>query len=692
MKLSISNKWLFRGIALIIGLAIGLIIQPKSLQKYVGKLSDSTSQVLADGQRIQYVDVDNDGESEEFIYYHLSDNRQPVINQYSGDGEFQNAWYLDGKVAENFEFITGDYNNDSINEVFVFSFFENNLCLYGLKPGESNRFLVQKVPVYKFDNTFDFSQLVIHSGGIADLNGDGIGEVIFSVNSRFTQTPRRVFAYDIVHNSVLKSPELGLQLVGSPILFDFDENGTPEIFLATLNSTNQAWTLPHQQAQYSASIVLQSDLTYFMVPTLFESRMSVTSTFPVVAENHNYIGALSWPLKKEESARLMLLNKNGEIIQQNELPASNFVFDPNRSNWNNIILFNREGWVSQFTPALKPIQSIDLGGSVNQVTYFDIDDDHDEELLVVQNNALKIYRKNFTNPVEIDIPGLNIQKVYFSVKKNKDANNQLSIQNNNQHYLISYSKNRFYGLRYLIIATSVLIMWLLTWVLDKIHTSTVERIKLENEKFYLMQMDLIRNQLDPHFLFNALNSISFSINKDERKTAYYNLGLFSKFLRESIITLDEFSRSLEEEVDYVKNYLILEKFRFKEKFDYDFVIGPGVNKTQKVPKLILFSFIESALKKSVLPKEGGGRIEITIDTYQGRGIYIMISDTGLHRDMENIEKSHTKNMMMMKRIVSYFNQFNSKKIEINVKDGGTFDNPKGSLVEITIPPEYKYMV
>lgn len=228
-------------------------------------------------------------------------------------------------------------------------------------------------------------------------------------------------------------------------------------------------------------------------------------------------------------------------------------------------------------------------------------------------------------------------------------------------------------------------------LLRKLYFIRVEKIKAQNEEFYKMQLELIKNQLDPHFLFNALNSISFSINKDDRKTAYANLGLFSKFLRESIVALDEFSRPLEEELDYVQNYLLLEKFRFKEKFDYDFIISPDVNTSLTIPKLILFSFIESALKKGVLPKNSGGEINVLIDTFEDKGLYISVFDTGLHRNIENSKYSQTKNIHMTKRIVSYFNQYNSKIIDIKYKDLGTPDNPKGSKVEITIPADYVYI-
>lgn len=686
------QKWSIRIGIVLTGLIIGYLIQPASLQKYVGKLLNGTNQFLADGQRIEYIDIDNDGFSEEFIYYHLSDNRHPVVNQYSNDGFFQNAWYLDGEVIENFDFISGDYDNDSIVEVFVFSYYKKGLYLYGLEPGLSNLFDFEKILIHQFDSNIDFTHVVIHSGGVVDLNSDGFGEIIFSINSKFTPTPRRVFAYDIVNKNLLKSPEFGLQLVGSPILFDINNDGSPEIFLTTLKSTNQAWIPTKLEALNSSTIVLNADLSYSFNPVLFNSRMSVTASFPVVGDTENYIGSISWPLHKKENARLILLNKSGNILQQKECDKGSYVFDPKREDWSKILLFNRSGNILDINNKLEIKDKTSLKADVNQVAFIDIDGDKIQEFVAVQNNQLAIYRNNLSSPVLISIPGLNIQKVYFSVKKSGKGENQLLIQNSNQQYLVSYSKNRFYWFYYLFYLISICVVFLVYHLLHKLHLGVVEKIKHENEKFYLIQMELIRNQLDPHFLFNALNSISFLIHSDDRKAAYSNLGLFSKFLRGSIGSLDEFSRPLKEELDYVENYLILEKFRFKEKFNYDFVVGPGVNKEIIVPKLILFSFIESALKKGVLPKDKGGRIEITIDTIDGKYVSMIILDNGLHRNSEGNESSQTKNMLLMKRIVLYFNQFNINRIDISMTDNGTADNPKGSRVEITIPSDYMYIV
>ncbi len=326
------------------------------------------------------------------------------------------------------------------------------------------------------------------------------------------------------------------------------------------------------------------------------------------------------------------------------------------------------------------------------MAFIDVDNDQNEELVIVQTNRLVIYRRDFSNPVFIDIPGLSVQKTYFSVKMQQSNENLLSVQNENHQYLVSYSKNKWFWLRFIVVFGVALLAYLIFWTLKKIQHMQVERIKFDNERFYKMQLDLIRNQLDPHFLFNALNSIAFSINKEDRKTAYSNLGLFSKFMREAIVSIDEFSRTLEEELDYVQNYLILEKFRFKEKFSYDFMISPGVNKSIKVPKLIIFSFTESALKKGILSGVSTGKISITIDDANKQGVYISITDDGMHRNLSNSKQAYSKNMVMMEQVVAYFNTFNTKHISIQVLDNGTELKPMGSKAEIFIPAEYNYQL
>ncbi len=691
MKNSSLKTGLFFFILGILGWLIGYLIQPVLMQKYVGRLMTGTSQILAEGQKIQYIDIDGDGNSEEFIYYHLSDNRQPVINRYSAEGIFQGVWYLDGEVVQNFDFISGDCNGDGLMEVIVFSMEKNQVYLYGLESGNKNSFFANKVKVCELPQEVDNQHLVIRNGGMVDLNKDGFCEAVFSVNSRFTEQPRAIYAFDATHQTIMKSPELGMQVVGTPVFFDIDKNGSPEIFLSTFNSTNQTWVNNRDQALNSSVIVLRSDLNYYSRPLPYQSRMSVSAVFPLQLPTQNYIASLSWPLNEGEKPRLLLQNYKGKILRQKYLDVGNYIFDPARSDWSSILAFQRDGWVYEFDARLEQVRKIDLKGIIHQINYLDVDQDGKEEILVVQNNQLSIYRSDFSNPVTIEIPGLNIQKVFFSLKKKAHHPSLLSVFNDNHQYLISYSENQAYWFRFVLYALSIGILWFLYWLFLRLQHIHFDSVRYSNENFYKMQLELIRNQLDPHFLFNALNSIAFSINSEDKKIAYANLGLFSKFLREAIVSLDEFSRSLEEEIDYVKNYLMLEKFRFKEKFSYSIIVSPGINKTQQVPKLILFSFIERALKKGVLAKPDGGSIQIVIDADEQQNVFIQISDNGIHRNLESSNAAYTKNMLMIDQVINYFNSFNQQKIVIKIIDRGTMENPQGTLVEITIPSTYEYM-
>jgi len=687
---TILRKYLIPVAVILWGLLLGYLIKPGSLREYDGRLIGNSGQLLADGQRVYYCDVNGDGESEEFIYYHLSDNRQPVVNQYSASGDFENVWYLNGEVLENFDFISGNYDHDSLNEIYLFSKDAQNLYLYGIIPHESNRFHPDKVKVCHFDFPDAARHIVVHPAGVIDLNGDGYGEVLFSVNSRFSPTPRRVFAYDIKHDSLLTSPELGPELVGAPVLYDINSDGKPELFLGSLNSTSQSWTGSNESALYSASIVLNSNLNYYSVPVLFKSRMSVTSTFPLHTPTQSYIVSISWPLKKGDAVRLLLMNQNGEVIKQKKLSNKSFVFDPARQNWNNILLFDRSGNVLKYNEELNLIDSFSIGTHINQLNYIDIDKDGSDELVVLKDNALTIYRNNITHPLEIGIPGLGVQKVYLSVKENQNQPNQLSIQNDNYQYLVSYYKHPYYWLIYVLYSVTVLISLLIYFLIVRWYRNHIEDLKKQEQKAMKLQIQLMKNQLDPHFLFNALNSIAFSINKDDRKTAYHTLGIFSKLMRETIVSIDDFSRSLEDELNYVKHYLLLEKFRFKEQFNYDIVLSPEVKQSIKVPKMCIFCYVESALKKGVLPRQEEGRIEIKIDSVKSKGIIVSIVDDGKYRNIMNPEAGFTPSMQLMARIVDFFNAFNRQKIKIDYLDLGTPEKPSGSRIQIIVPDTYSF--
>ncbi|HET6975960.1 MAG TPA: histidine kinase [Pyrinomonadaceae bacterium] len=122
------------------------------------------------------------------------------------------------------------------------------------------------------------------------------------------------------------------------------------------------------------------------------------------------------------------------------------------------------------------------------------------------------------------------------------------------------------------------------------HERTLQAEALANHA----QLDMLRYQLNPHFLFNALNSIRASIDEDSQR-AKRMVTEFSEFLRYSLLNDNSALVELREEVEAIKNYLAIEKIRFEDKLDVTFELEPAAEKC-RVPGFLIHPLVENAVK------------------------------------------------------------------------------------------------
>ncbi|MBL8262228.1 MAG: histidine kinase [Xanthomonadaceae bacterium] len=124
------------------------------------------------------------------------------------------------------------------------------------------------------------------------------------------------------------------------------------------------------------------------------------------------------------------------------------------------------------------------------------------------------------------------------------------------------------------------------------------------------QIRMLRYQLNPHFLFNTLNSISTLVLDGQRETAYRMVSGLAAFLRHSLDADPEHHVTLAEEVEAMARYLDIEQTRFAERLRVHVDVAPEAAKA-RVPNLILQPLIENAIKHAVSLREDGGRITLT---------------------------------------------------------------------------------
>jgi len=140
------------------------------------------------------------------------------------------------------------------------------------------------------------------------------------------------------------------------------------------------------------------------------------------------------------------------------------------------------------------------------------------------------------------------------------------------------------------------------------------------------QLAMLRYQLNPHFLFNTLNSISTLVLLRQTEPANAMLTRLSGFLRHTLVTQPGGKVSVAQEVETLKLYLDIERMRFEDRLRTVFRVEPAAAKAS-IPSLLLQPLIENAIKYAVSPQEEGARISLTAQVIGGR-LRVTVADTG----------------------------------------------------------------
>jgi tetratricopeptide (TPR) repeat protein len=168
------------------------------------------------------------------------------------------------------------------------------------------------------------------------------------------------------------------------------------------------------------------------------------------------------------------------------------------------------------------------------------------------------------------------------------------------------------------------------WKLKELASEN-KQIELQKQSAEL-EMQALRAQMNPHFIFNSLNSINYFILKNESKTASNYLTRFSRLIRMVLINSQKSLIALQDELEMLRIYLDMERLRFKNSFDYFIVFKNEIDaETVAVPPLILQPFCENAIWHGLMHKEGQGHLTIDL-SMANKILECIISDDGVGRE------------------------------------------------------------
>ncbi|WP_296314717.1 tetratricopeptide repeat-containing sensor histidine kinase [Winogradskyella sp. UBA3174] len=216
---------------------------------------------------------------------------------------------------------------------------------------------------------------------------------------------------------------------------------------------------------------------------------------------------------------------------------------------------------------------------------------------------------------------------------------------------------------------------------------------LKKEKQILMlEQDMLRSQMNPHFLFNSLNSIKLYIINNEKENAVYYLNKFSKLIRKILIASKEKETTLSDELETMKLYMNIENIRFSNEIDFNINVDEGVNtEITKVPSLILQPFLENALWHGLSSKSQNKRINLNVIKNETGFITVEIIDNGIGRfaarKISNGKKLKRKSVgiEITKARLANFSQGFPNSYSLEIEDLYEANNATGTKIILQIP-------
>jgi len=239
----------------------------------------------------------------------------------------------------------------------------------------------------------------------------------------------------------------------------------------------------------------------------------------------------------------------------------------------------------------------------------------------------------------------------------------------------------------------ILVIVIARYLLWARKQSDLEQLKIKDQVAYLEQQAL-QAMMNPHFIFNVMNSIQHYINNNEKHEANLYLADFARLIRMNLDISSKRYIPLDDEVAYLELYLSLERIRFGQKLTYNIAIDPGIDGDETlIPVMLLQPFIENAIWHGVMPKKENGHVQVDIKKEESGMIKIIITDDGIGLPVakENtgagIKTHQSKGMKMTQQRLDLIGKITGHSLYIHITDAFPGEHYKGTTVEFILPSD-----
>ncbi len=268
----------------------------------------------------------------------------------------------------------------------------------------------------------------------------------------------------------------------------------------------------------------------------------------------------------------------------------------------------------------------------------------------------------------------------YTYEKKEQAYNILAQKN--QIQTLQLEQNRFMMAGFVALLLAIIAIAYLYYKQNK--------FRIEHTKI-LMEQKLLLSQMNPHFIFNSLNSIQQLIMKGQNTQAEVYLSKFSKLIRELLENSTRENLTVQEEIEMLQVYLEMESLRFSGSFKYDILVDNTIDITHAaIPHLMVQPFVENAIWHGLLPKPNDRYLQIKFAYHTNQSIQCTVYDNGVGRtasaQKQPLLNKKSLAMDLIKKRIGVMNQSNAQKGNITVIDKkDAAGNSLGTTIVLVLP-------
>lgn len=665
------------------------LLLPIDSQKY--RLCLLSEEAFTGLENMQYMDLDGDGSTE--LVRWKKRKPVPAIVVQQNNFSVLDQWNLNGEWISETKSFTSDYDQDGFREVVSFTYHQDSLWLHIIEPmqegGANIHLAIDRIE--KYNGNHDW---FVSAAPPTDMNGDGYEDYVVSIRAGFTIRPRKLYIVDpVLQTTISLEGEVG-NTINFPVLFDLDGDGHMEIsgFVSAPGNIVDKEVPVHDSVAWL--LVYDHQLKLKSPPISYPGRPAYVRTLPVKNGGRQLLVSAHYLRKKDEIVNHLQVWewKSGSLqeISGEYLPQLSQVLLLTEAESSVGSFYTLEGEsVVRRNEQLQETDRTNLKSLALWSRFHseDLDGDGmDEHLLYDNNSEIIIARNDFSHPVRLDL-GFNSEMPHYSVKQ-IDGTHSLMIFRGSHLLELDYSKNPLYAFRLLILLLSFVAYYFIFSLMTSLQKRRIERRLASERQVLHFQLTNVMQQLDPHFLFNALSNISSYYHQGDKEHAQNYLAKISKLIRSSLENSEKMSISLEEELAFVKDYLFVEGIRMGDRFDYVIDVEMEIIQDVQVPKILIQNFVENAMKHGVRHLTARkGLIKLSA-SLQGNILSIVIEDNGVGREKaRELGSFGTGNgLVMVQKTLDIFEKLEKIKISFKIED--LFDEakqPAGTKVLIEIP-------